>query len=55
MTSHCRSLFLPEARGEAVKKAENRKDINSFSSFKPIQKGAFEHEMNTKGKDTLLT
>ena len=38
-----------------MKKVEHRKDINSFLGFEPMHKGAFEHEMNTKGKDTLLT
>ena len=55
MTSDCRGLFLLEAREEAVKKAKHRKDIITFSNFEPMQKGAFEHGTNTKGKDTLLT
>ena len=38
-----------------MKKAKHGKDINSFAIFEPMQKGAFEHGTNTKGKDTLLT
>ena len=65
MTSHCRGLILPEAmrpffkfphttvlpREEGdVKKSKHGKDIKSFSSSENMQKGAFEHIKNTKGR-----
>ena len=48
-------LVSARIKGESVKKAEHGKDINSFDSFEHMQKGSFDHETNTKGKDTLLT
>ena len=48
-------LVSSRSKGEAVKKAEHKKDINSFASFEPMQKGSFKQGMNTKGKDTLVT
>ena len=70
MTSHFRGLLLPEAmrpffkppcitmlpgEEEVVRKAKNERDTNFLASLEPMQKGAFEHGMNTNGKeeDTL--
>ena len=48
-------LASSRSKGEDVNKAEHENDIKSFSIFEPRKKGAFEHGMNTKGKDTFLT
>ena len=66
MTSHYRGLLLPEAmwpffkshciillpgEGGAMSKDEHGRDTNSLAKFDPMQKGSFEHIMNTKQKE----
>ena len=34
-----------------MRKAEHERDTNPLSIFEPMQKGAFEHGMNTKEKE----
>ena len=41
--------MLPGEEGD-MNKDEHGKDINSFSISKTMQKGAFEHETNMKGR-----
>ena len=70
MIRHCIGLSLTRARkplfnspcitvlpgeGGPVEKAEHGRDTNSLVGFEPMQKGAFEHGMNIKGKYTFLT